>query len=252
MSSDCFYVRVKSVSGPNVTFDVLTGMAGGYDDFAMSRSFALTILNDALRSATDYVPGDYDDPAHEKEVARLYAKADTAPITLALADQGDWYVSDNWMRDNVGKYIASVTLVERRNNIGEEALQVRQKAIEDELGGTLYTDKYATWQPKRWAQCHNYTLDVVVTDPKWASHLEVGLEYGTTAYDVWDDKSPARVVEAPKPAKKKPAAKKKAKPAKKKPAAKQAAAKKKAKPAKKKPAKKAAKKKPAKKTKKRG
>lgn len=236
MSSDCFYVRVKRVDGTNVTFDVLTGMAGGYDDFAMSRSFALTLLNDALTGAADHVPGAWDDPVREKEVARLYDKAKTTMLVQALESEGDWYVSDDWMRDNVAKYIASVTLVERRNNIGEQALQARQRAIEEEFGGTLYTDKYSTWQPRRWAQCHNYTLDVVVTDPKWASHLEVGLEYGTTAYDVWDDKRPARVAEAPKTAKKKPAKKPAAKKAAKKPAAKKAPAKKKS--AKKKPPKK--------------
>jgi hypothetical protein len=69
------------------------------------------------------------------------------------------------------------------------ALCRRAVAIEAEFGGALYTNQAHLWQPRRWALCHNYTLRVIVADPKWAAHLEPGLEWGTTAYDVWFERA---------------------------------------------------------------
>jgi hypothetical protein len=234
MSSDCFDVRVKSVRGDEVILDVLTGTAGGYNDLCTSRSFALVVLHHALRRAVDDVRGAWDDPARDKEVQRLYKKHDASALTLALADEGDWYVSEAWMRENVGRFVKECSLVERRNDLDDEELSRRAVEIEREFGGALYTNQAHLWQPRRWERCHNFTLRVVLADPKWGEHLEEGLTFGTTAYDVWDDRRPARVVEPPatrKPAKK--AAKKKAvvKKAAKKAAVKKAAAKKTAKKA---------------------
>ena len=186
MSSDCFEIRVVRVDGTKVVLDVLTSTAGGLTDMCTSRSFALLCLEDALRRATDLVPGEWDDPKKDAEVQRLYAKADKTALHAALpsTDSSDWYVSDKWMRENVGRFIASCTLVERRNHLPDEELRKRELAIEEKFGA-LYTNKHHLWQPLRWKDCHNYTLDVVVTDPQWAEHLEPGLCFGTTAYDVW-------------------------------------------------------------------
>lgn len=91
------------------------------------------------------------------------------------------------MRANVGRSVKSTEVVERRNDLPEDELSRRAVAIEKECGGSLRNSQYHQWQPRRWALCHNSTLRVVVTDPKWAAHLEPGLEFGTTAYDVWNE-----------------------------------------------------------------
>jgi hypothetical protein len=89
------------------------------------------------------------------------------------------------MRKNIGRFITECKLVERRNNLGEQELQRRAQRIEYEFGGVLYTNQYHLWQPRRWELCHNYTLQVTLASPQWGVHLRPGIEFGTTAYDVW-------------------------------------------------------------------
>jgi len=185
MSSDCFDVRAKSVRGDEVILDVLTGTAGGYDDLCASRSFALVAMHGALQSAVDTVRYALPEDKASAEIQRLYAKHDAAALVKALETEDDWYVEERWMKKNIDRFIKSCELVEQRNNVGDEELSRRAVAIENEFGGTLYTNQSHLWGPRRWALCHNYTLRVIVADPKWAAHLEEGLEWGTTAYDVW-------------------------------------------------------------------
>jgi hypothetical protein len=185
MSSDCFYVRVKSVRDNEVIFDVLTGTAGGYDDLCASRSFALCLLNDALGRSVDNLPGAWDDPVRQQEAKRRREADQNAPLNRALKEQGDWYISESWMRNNIARFITSCTLVERRNNVGDQELQRRGTLIEEEFGGALYTNQNHLWQPRRWELCHNYTLRVTLADPQWGVHLIPGIEFGTTAFDVW-------------------------------------------------------------------
>jgi hypothetical protein len=56
--------------------------------------------------------------------------------------------------------------------------------IVEEFGGTLLESRKHEWNVLRWEKCHNYTLRVRVTEPRWSEHLEPGLEFGTTAFDV--------------------------------------------------------------------
>jgi hypothetical protein len=46
-------------------------------------------------------------------------------------------------------------------------------------------NKAHIWYPMFWERCHSVTLRAGLADPAWGEHLEVGLESGTTAYDVW-------------------------------------------------------------------
>ncbi|MFT3697814.1 MAG: hypothetical protein QM831_32035 [Kofleriaceae bacterium] len=199
---------MKKVAGTKIVFDVLTTTAGGTSDYARSRSFILTLLSDG--------------------------SGDKSPIGKALATQGDWYVNEDWMKANVGTYVESVDMTERRNNVGDAELKKREAAIRDAVGGELYYGD-ETWPPMRWAQCHNFTLEATLTDAKWASKLKAGQEFGTTAYDVWwadpqSTESWKSAGKAKKPAAKKSAATKKpAKTPAKKSAAKKPAAKKSAK-----------------------
>jgi hypothetical protein len=181
VSSDCFDVRVKSVAGTEVVFDVLTGLAGRVDDIATSRSFALILLSDALERA-----GDED--ISQEERRRLAEKNESSALHAALAQaDDDWFVSESWMGEHVGQFVKSCELVERRNDLGREALEERERQIQQQFGGVLRNDRQREWQPLRWQRCHTFTLRVVVTEPRWAEHLEPGLEFGTTAYDVLSD-----------------------------------------------------------------
>jgi hypothetical protein len=184
MSSDCFYVRVKSVHDTEVIFDVLTGTAGGYDDLCMSRSFALYLLSDALARSVDTLPGPSDDPQRSVEAKRLNEAHEHAPLNRVLDAEGNWY-DKSWMRKNIDRFVTACSLVERRNDLGDEELRRRAIQVEDEFGGILYTNQYHQWQPRRWQLCHNYTLRVILADPQWGAHLIPGIEFGTTAYDVW-------------------------------------------------------------------
>lgn len=185
--SDGFDVRIMSVTGAEVVIDVLTSTIGEYDDLCASRSFALVVLRDALHRARDrtiHIPR--NDPLRRAEWSRLDDKHTNAALTRALANEPDgWYVDEAWMRANVSRFVKECILVERRNNVGADELARRERQILEEHGGELLIDQTHEWQPKRWERCHNYTLRVIVTDPKWADHLEPGLEFGTTAFDVW-------------------------------------------------------------------
>lgn len=178
MSSDLFDVRVKSVNDREVVFDILTTGAGGLDDLAKSPSFALVLLSHALRRAAE-------DSATTQERERLRKRHDASPLhrELETADE-DWYVSASWMQRNVKRFIASCEVVERRNNIGEDELQRREDEIVEEFGGSLDDDRQREWKPRRWERCHNYTLRVTVADSRWLEHMEPGLEFGSTAFDV--------------------------------------------------------------------
>lgn len=190
MSSDLFEVRIAKIAGRKVTLDVLTGLAGRVDDICTSRSFALLCLEDCLLRATDLVPGAWDDPKKRAETKRLRMKNDKGTLHKALpsTDTSDWFVNEKWMQENVGRFIESCKLVKRRNHLPKEELKKREGVIEEKFGGALAVNEHLLWQPLRWKKCHNFTLEVVVTDPKWAKHLEVGLAFGTTAFDVWSEK----------------------------------------------------------------
>ena len=176
MSSDCFTVRVGAVNGTELTLDVLTLTAGGVTDLCYSRSFALRLLDDALRRAADVVPGRWTEQGRAA-AAQLFERAERTALRAALPDdQTRWYTSETWMRENVGRFIASSTLVERRNVLDKHELLERERVIEEQHGSD---------EALRWERCHNFTLAVVLTDPRWGEHLEVGLVFPTTAYDVW-------------------------------------------------------------------
>ncbi|MBS1120379.1 MAG: hypothetical protein H6Q90_2607 [Deltaproteobacteria bacterium] len=224
MSSDCFDVRVQSVDGATVVFDVLTSTAGSVNDLATSRSFALLLLEDAHRRGAS--PG--SSSLHE---------------TLEADAPEDWYINSAWMKANVGRFVQESVLVERRNNLPEAELMKRELEIEEQFGGLSLVDE-DQWQPLRWERCHNYTLRVTAADPKWVQHIRPGQTFGTTAFDVLPE--PVRLANAGSAVTRKPPAAKQQQPAKKQ---QQPAAKKQQKPAKKQQKKPAAKKqqKPAKK-----
>jgi hypothetical protein len=184
MSSECYYVKVASVAGSTVTFDVLTLASGSLDMCETSRSFALVLLSDALTKAHEHLQAqpDYD----EAEVERRMAKAHDAALTQELRQFGDeWSFNEGFMNANVERFVKHTAVVERRNNIGEVELSQRWKEIQQQFGGALRASEEPQWLPLLWERCHSYRLQVEVADLRWAQDLEVDTVFGTAAYDVW-------------------------------------------------------------------
>ncbi len=219
MSSDTFHIHVNSIEGDQVEFLCRTSTAGGLNDYAVTRSFALMIIDDGM----PYVAtGKKGTPLQEE--LRAIAGGKTPPI---------WEFG--FHQEHVAKFVAESKLIERIGIIADEELwKIGRFEHEDEEGHPL----------------HQFVLRVRVTDPKWLEGLKVGASYGTTAFDAWwadptrQSKKELAIIERRasrwlSPAAKKRAAEKLAA-AEKKAAAKKAAPVKKAAPAKKAAAKKAA------------
>ena len=213
MSSDTFYIQVQAIKGDTVELMCRTSTAGGVNDYAVTRSFALMVLEDGMP----------------------YAK--TTPLQKRLVELGGstppvW--ESSFHREHVGEFIASTELVERIGIVGDERTWRERFEHDDATAERDYP-------------LHRFVLRVRVTDPKWLTGLKVGQGWGTTAFDAWWD-DPTRPSKASlaagerKASRWSPPGAKKA--AAKKPAAKKSAAKKVTRKtaAKKAPAKKAAKK----------
>ncbi|GAC1414105.1 MAG: hypothetical protein NVSMB53_12040 [Gemmatimonadaceae bacterium] len=181
MSTDCCYVRVSQVNGPLVVLHCLTGFGGGLDDLFTERSFALTVLLDAVERLDDV---DYQTKGAPKEEAErmlsLAAKArklgNSSALHRALPDPQP--SEEGWHREHAPRFIRRTRLLTRYNDVGCAALQV----IANEINALPQV-----WPFMRaaWKRLHSFELEVEVTDPKYVAHLVVGIEFGTTAYDAW-------------------------------------------------------------------
>src|SRR5262245_33512739 len=156
MSSDTFYVSVRAISGASVELVCKTSTAGGLNDFATTRSFALIAIADCL-------PWGDEKPLQQAMIAAADGRS-PAPT---------W--EEAYHRDHVGKFIASTELLERNNIIDDE-----------KAWWAVYESDGA---PR-----HEFVLRVTMTDPRLLEGLEVGSGGGTTAYDAWypDPAGPTR------------------------------------------------------------
>lgn len=156
MSSDTFHVQIRSIAGDTVELRCLTSTAGGLNDFATTRSFALIAIDDGM-------PYDKSKPLQQAMVA---AAGGGQPPTWEEA----------YHRDHVAEFIASTELLERSNIIDDKE---------------AWWAAYETDSAPR----HEFVLRVRMTDPRFLDGLEVGDGYGTTAYDAWcdDPERPSRV-----------------------------------------------------------
>jgi hypothetical protein len=165
MASECFRVRVVAIEDRTVVTDWLSLPAGGLDAVAATRSAALLVLYEADRSGK----------------SKLRRALDAEPK--------DWLVTEAWHRANVGRFIERTKLVARTNadvnlaDVWEAAARNAKKQLA------------AAWQ-----KAHRYRLEIVVTEPAWASHLKKGAEIGSMAYDVWPtDDAVSRAAPASQP-----------------------------------------------------
>ena len=163
MSSDTFHLRVLALQGDTVDLLCTTSTAGGYNDYAVTRSFALMAIEDLMPS-----------PAGKRTPLQsaLHAIAgDTPPVWEASFHQA-----------HVGTFIAGTELLERRGIIVDQAAWSEGRFAE----GPGFEEKFPL---------HSFVLRVRVTDPQWLVGLKVGASAGTTAFDAWWD-DPKRPSEA--------------------------------------------------------
>ncbi len=145
MSSDTFHVHVRAIEGDTIELRCLTGTAGGLNDFAMTRSFALIAMQSGMPRGA----------ALERALAKLADASGHAPV---------W--DESFHREHVAKFIVSIELLERSNII-------------DDIDA--WNARYASGEGPR----HEFVVRVRMTDPRFIDGLEVGDDWGTTAFDAW-------------------------------------------------------------------
>jgi hypothetical protein len=159
MSSECFVVTVLAAADRTLDLRVRTTTAGGPNDYACTRSFALCLIHRPLRGGTRPI---------DREAA-------TWPE--------DWYVSEAFMREHVGRYVERTEVLARRNVIDEDDARARQALRSHaELAETMSALDREQHLCGRW---HHLDLRVTVTEPRWLEGLGPGMVFGTTAFDVW-------------------------------------------------------------------
>ncbi|MDQ3031394.1 MAG: hypothetical protein M3Y87_03185 [Myxococcota bacterium] len=167
MSSDTFDVEIRALDGTTVELALTTTTAGGANDYAITRSFALITLQSATRERAD------------------------APLTIALAALAPDGVAPVWSehfhREHVGAFVARTELLSRTGFIenAQRWFESRaSRALELEAAG-LNGDLEAALD--REFPRHNFLLRVDVTDPRWLSGLSPGQRFRTTGFDAWWD-----------------------------------------------------------------
>jgi len=154
MSSDTVYIQVQAIKGDTIELMCRTSTAGGVNDYAVTRSFALMVIEDGMP----------------------YAK--TTPLQKRMVELGGGSTPPVWEasfhREHVGEFIASTELVERIGIVGDENAWRARFDHDDETAERDYP-------------LHRFVLRVRVTDPKWLKGLKVGQGWGTTAFDAWWD-----------------------------------------------------------------
>lgn len=164
MSSDTFHIHIGLIDETVVEFHCSTSTAGGLNDYAITRSFALTVILDGM----PYV-GDGKKGTPLQEELRALSGRDVPPVWEA-----------EFHKAHVDKFIVETKLLKRFGIIEDEAAwQVGRF----ELGNY---DDYPL---------HRFVLCAQVTDPKWLEGLKEGSSFGTTAFDAWWD-DPKRQSEA--------------------------------------------------------
>ncbi|NTX38069.1 MULTISPECIES: hypothetical protein [unclassified Myxococcus] len=184
--SEAFYVRVGKVEERKVTFQCLTGFAGGLTDYANTRSFALMLLLDAKERAGDtlYLVRSAPPAVADAHLA-LAEKAAKAPSSLHK-DAGNANVFEaKWHARHTPRFVERTSVLERYNDVGEEKLRETFEEISplQDQGRWLFLEA-------AWARMHRFDLAVEVTDAKYLEHLAEGHLFATTAFDVWLESRP--------------------------------------------------------------
>jgi hypothetical protein len=153
MSSDTFTIHVTNIERDKVEFLCFTSTAGGINDYAVTRSFALMIIEDGM----PYPSGGKGTPL--QLAMRKLAGSDTPRVWEQV-----------FHKEHVAKFITKSTLVERIGIVKDEAAWKH---------GRFELENVKDYP------LHKFVLHVQVTDPKWLEGLSKRARYGTTAFDAW-------------------------------------------------------------------
>lgn len=175
MSSDTFEVEIRSIDGASVELSCTTTTAGGANDCAVTRSFALI----ALQSAANEIGG--------------------TPLTAALAALARNGIPPLWNesfhRDHVGSFVERTELLSRRGFIENAQAWFEARGTRaEELEGEGASGRELEAALDREFPRHSFALRVHVTDPSWLSGLSAGQRFATTGFDAWWD-DPVRPTE---------------------------------------------------------
>jgi hypothetical protein len=146
MSSDTFTITLLSIAGDTAELLCATSTAGGINDYAITRSFALMALEDGM------------------------AYGAKTPLQQGIAAGGGQIWDEKFHRENV----ARTELVKRIGIVLDE--EAWKKGRFDEKPGIDVEGEFPL---------HRFVLRVTVTDPKYLEGLTEGARWGTTAFDAW-------------------------------------------------------------------
>ncbi|MBL9107235.1 MAG: hypothetical protein JNL82_40470 [Myxococcales bacterium] len=149
MSSDTFSVEVLSISGDTAELLCTTSTAGGINDYAATRSFALMAIADGMGYGAN------------------------TPLQQGIAAAGGRVWEQKFHEENVGRFIAETRLLERIGVVRDEGAWQRGRWADREQPDE---DNFPL---------HRFKLRVRVTDPKYLEGLKKRSRWGTTAYDAW-------------------------------------------------------------------
>lgn|GEM_PF-2585445 len=197
MSTDTFYVRVGKTVGREVTMHCLTGFAGGPRDFGSGRAFALMLLLDAKRAASDI---NYLVRGAPKAVAKtriaLAKKAEKAesPLHSEVGAAVVW--EERWHAEHTPRFVARSRVIARHNAESDGLLYKARRELRP-----LEAKGMGVFLDAAWTRLHHFDLLVKVTDEKYLQHLVEGHFFGTTAFDAWNEKQlpPVKKKSAKKP-----------------------------------------------------
>jgi hypothetical protein len=150
MSSDTFTITLLSIAGDTAELLCETSTAGGINDYATTRSFALMALEDGMGYGAK------------------------TPLQQGIAAGGGQVWEEKFHRENVAKFIAKTELLTRLGIVRDEAAW-KNGRFNEKPGVDV----------EREFPLHKFILRVKVTDPKFLEGLTEGERWGTTAFDAW-------------------------------------------------------------------
>lgn len=182
MSSDNYLVRIEARDGARVRLRaVLTGNSGfAGTPHPEGRSFFLML-------AHEVDPGDADDPESTWSLLRAdlvrEARASSASSAASSEQVWDLLFDETWLRDNIDRYVvqAEITAVRVIDGGDEDVGRFGRWLWNEAYGEAAVGDGDAIY--RRFAPSFECVVDFA--RPEYASALEPGMEFGTTAYPAW-------------------------------------------------------------------
>lgn len=170
MSSTTFYLFSAPLEGHRLRLCVIPTPAGSVESCAYTRSFVLMAL------------------------AEAHSTMEQRSAMFPFVAEPEWY-RDPWMRKHVKDYVESTESAYDLNNVPvkgpDKGFARAWKAIGKAQEKLPPGADHALPIRNALHTIRHYWIDVVLTDPRWASHLEPWKLWDSASYDSWstDQKS---------------------------------------------------------------